>query len=366
MMKATSKGKTGNRFTEFWMPLIAWGIALSLVVLMVFLVVQRAKAVFFTEVPVPVQVEGGDEAASSGIEGQAALPSLSSGSSHTSISRKADPHTVIATKTRTRIEDYIVSAGDSVFSIASKYGLKPETILWANDDQLDDNPNMLSIDMKLRIPPVDGVLYKWKNNDSIAKIAGDFKVQPVDILSYPGNNVDLANPVIQTGQYVMVPGGSREFRQWLIPTTWRPKAGATKTIDGPGGCTLPDGGAYGNGTFIWPASNRNVSGNDYWSGHLGIDIAAATGAPIYAADSGLVVYAGSIGGGYGLMVMIDHGNGYHTLYAHNSSLAVSCGQSVGQGQIIAYAGSTGNSTGPHLHFEVRLNGGFINPWLVLR
>jgi murein DD-endopeptidase MepM/ murein hydrolase activator NlpD len=144
---------------------------------------------------------------------------------------------------------------------------------------------------------------------------------------------------------------------------WRPRSGASKSI--PGGCQIPEGGAFGTGTFVWPAANRSLSGNDYWDGHLAIDIAAATGAPVYATDSGVVVYAASIGGGYGNMVMIDHGNGYHSVYAHLSQIVARCGQSTYQGNIVGYAGSTGNSTGPHLHFEVRYMGGFINPWHVL-
>jgi len=100
-------------------------------------------------------------------------------------------------------------------------------------------------------------------------------------------------------------------------------------------------------------------------GHLGIDIAAGEGAGIYAADSGVVVFSGWANGGYGNMVMIDHGNGYQTVYAHLSSVSAGCGQSVSQGQTIAYSGSTGNSTGAHLHFEVRYLGGFVSPWYVL-
>jgi murein DD-endopeptidase MepM/ murein hydrolase activator NlpD len=125
------------------------------------------------------------------------------------------------------------------------------------------------------------------------------------------------------------------------------------------------GGAYCSGTFIWPAPNHVLSGNDYWSGHLAIDIAAFTGDPVYATDGGLVVYSGAVGGGYGNMVMVDHGNGYQSLYAHLSGTNVRCGASVRQGTVIGRAGSTGNSTGPHLHFEIRYLGGFINPWYVL-
>ena len=145
---------------------------------------------------------------------------------------------------------------------------------------------------------------------------------------------------------------------------WRPKSGTLKNILGPGGCDVT-GGAYGGGAFVWPAGNHYLSGNDFWSGHRGIDVAAGMGAGIYASDTGAVVYAGPIGGGYGNMVMIDHGNGYQTLYAHLSQVNVRCGVSVSGGQMIGLAGSTGNSTGPHLHFEVRYMGGFINPWQVL-
>ena len=111
--------------------------------------------------------------------------------------------------------------------------------------------------------------------------------------------------------------------------------------------------------------NHTLSGNDYWSGHLAIDIGAGEGAAIYAADSGVVVFSGPAAGGYGNMIMIDHGNGYQTLYAHLSQVIAGCGRSVQQGQTIGIAGSTGKSTGPHLHFEVRYLGGFVSPWYVL-
>jgi murein DD-endopeptidase MepM/ murein hydrolase activator NlpD len=110
---------------------------------------------------------------------------------------------------------------------------------------------------------------------------------------------------------------------------------------------------------------QDLVGNDYWSGHLGIDIASGEGVGVYAADSGVVVFSGWANGGYGYMVMIDHGNGYQTLYAHLSQVVATSGSSVSQGQTIAYGGSSGNSTGPHLHFEIRFEGGFVNPWFNL-
>jgi murein DD-endopeptidase MepM/ murein hydrolase activator NlpD len=98
--------------------------------------------------------------------------------------------------------------------------------------------------------------------------------------------------------------------------------------------------------------------------HAGIDLGAPTGTPIYAAAAGVVIQAG-VQNGYGNAVIISHGNGLSTLYGHQSKIAVSAGQSVARGDLIGYVGSTGNSTGPHLHFEVRENGTAVNPRLHL-
>ena len=276
-----------------------------------------------------------------------------------SLSRLASLYTVIPERERANIAIYEVQAGDSVFNIAKQFKIEPETVLWANSDILDDNPNMLSVGQKLKIPAVDGVIYKWRSTDTIEGVAKKLKADPDAILTWPDNHLDMANPKITSGTMVMVPGGSRALKTWVVPTLWRANAGASRNIGT--GCDTSGGTAYGSGYFVWPSVNHSISGNDYWSGHLGIDIAAATGAPVYAADSGVVVYSGSISGGYGLMVMIDHGNGFHTLYGHLSQLVARCGQNVGQGQTIAYSGSTGNSTGPHLHFEIRYGGAFVNP-----
>ncbi|NLN21968.1 MAG: peptidoglycan DD-metalloendopeptidase family protein [Syntrophomonadaceae bacterium] len=124
----------------------------------------------------------------------------------------------------------------------------------------------------------------------------------------------------------------------------------------------------GNGSMIWPAAGPITSGYGMrihpiygtYSMHTGIDIGAPHGAPVKAADGGTVIYVGWMGG-YGNTVVVDHGGGISTLYAHLSGFAVSSGSRVGQGQVIAYVGSTGNSTGPHLHFEVRINGHHTNP-----
>lgn len=282
-----------------------------------------------------------------------------------SVSRKADLFTIIPTRSRKEVITYTVSTGDSVFAIARNFGLNPESILWANYDLLNDNPDMITAGMELRIPPVSGVLYEWQAGDTFQGVADKFEAKLDEILGWSGNQLDLTNPEIEAGKLVMIPGGHREFRQWLVPTIPRGAAGVSSALYGSGVCPGGYEGAYGSGAFIWPAFNHTLSGNDYWSGHLAIDIAAGEGAPIYAADNGVVVFSGPAAGGYGNMVMIDHGNGYQTLYAHLSQVTTNCGSSVQQGQTIGIAGSTGKSTGPHLHFEVRYLGGFVNPWFVL-
>ena len=119
------------------------------------------------------------------------------------------------------------------------------------------------------------------------------------------------------------------------------------------------------GAFVWPADNHFLSGNDYSSGHTGIDIAAGEGSPVYAVASGTVMAMGNDSLGYGNVIQIDHGNGYYTVYAHLSKIGVSMGQCVHAGQQIGSAGNTGNSQGTHLHFEVIRDGWYINPWLIL-
>jgi len=334
-----------------------WFVTIFMLVMLAWVGLQRSGAVFSSAID-PLMVEGGLLASTS--NGHEIIPEYRLPEEISAIARISDIHTIIPERERDTITTYEVQAGDSVFTIAKQFSIKPETVLWANEEILDDNPNMLSIGQQLSIPAQDGVIYKWKSTDTIEGVAMKFKTDPEAILTWPDNNLDLADPKISSGTLVMVPGGERELKTWVVPTMWRANAGATRNIAT--GCDTSGGTAYGSGTFVWPSINRSISGNDYWSGHLGIDIAAATGAPVYASDSGVVVYAAGISGGYGLMVMIDHGNGFHTLYAHLSQTVARCGQNVAQGQTIAYSGSSGNSTGPHLHFEIRYGGAFVSPW----
>lgn len=145
-------------------------------------------------------------------------------------------------------------------------------------------------------------------------------------------------------------------------------AAAAAAAQSSGGQGVSDNWVQGTGQLGWPVSGEITSPYGYrvhpiWGTtiyHSGIDIGVDEGTPVHAADGGVVVWSGWMGG-YGYAVVIDHGNGLSTLYGHNSELAVDEGQSVAKGQVISYAGSTGNSTGPHVHFEVRANGDPVDP-----
>ncbi|OGO12941.1 MAG: hypothetical protein A2Y53_05080 [Chloroflexi bacterium RBG_16_47_49] len=293
------------------------------------------------------------------------LPDYNLAYSKEGITRRTALHTNIPTRPRTKVIEYTVTTGDSVFGIAQSFNIQPETVLWANYDQLNDSPDMLDPGMKLNVPPVDGVYYQWQEGDSLESVAAKFDAKVQDVLNWEGNHFDLTDPQVESEQWIMIPNGHREFRQWLVPTIARSNSGVSKSVLGAGACEGDYAGAYGSGAFAWPTSSHTLSGNDYWSGHLGFDIAGTIGDGVFASDGGVIVFAGWANGGYGYMVMIDHGNGYQSLYAHLSAYNVSCGQSVYTGSYLGAVGSTGNSTGAHLHFEVRYLGGFLSPWYVL-
>ena len=364
--EASKSPHRGDGFFLTWLPRFSWGVAILMVAFTGYMLFLHAPVAFsaFTgsqfQPTVAVGIVPATEASNE--VNNVDLPDIAP-PVVAAVSRATNPHTIVPDRPRSEASEYVVERGDSIFGIAKYFSLKPTTVLWANYDTLNDNANDLSVGAKLRIPATDGIFYKWKEGDTLEGVAEKYRAKVKDILTWPGNHLDLLTPVIKAGAYVMVPGGWRPTQPWLVPTMWRANAGASRGIQA--GCATGTGGAIGTGYFVWPAGNHYLSGNDYSEIHLGIDIAAGEGAPVYASDSGVVVWAAPIGGGYGNMIMIDHGNGYTTLYAHLSAYLVHCGSSVNQGQRIALAGSTGNSTGPHLHFEVRQGGAFINPWYVL-
>lgn len=292
--------------------------------------------------------------------------SLSSG-----IPRMALLHTDVPSRPRMEITKYEVQEGDTVLGIAERYNLTPQTILWGNYYTLLDDPHRLAAGQTLNILPVNGTYYEWQDGDGLNGVADFFGVDPDAIVEFEANGLDkatvgdYANPNIAPGTWLIVPGGKRPFISWSAPPGITRENPASAYILGEGACGAVTGGAVGYGTFIWPGANHFLSGYD-WSpetNHRGIDIAGNEGMAIFAADAGVVVYAGWNDYGYGNVVIIDHGTGFQTLYAHMSAINVICGQSVGQGEVIGAFGSTGNSSGPHLHFEIMTSRyGKVNPW----
>jgi len=294
-------------------------------------------------------------------EGSSPVPPLAGLSAATTkgITRLVSLKTNIPGQVRYTLEEYTVQRGDSLFGIAKDFDIQPETLYWANVDVFNGDPDSLKPGDTLRIPPVDGVTYKWQADDTVESVAAHFKLDLEVILDWPGNNIDLTNPQISAGTYVMIPGAKRNDQPLFIQTVTRFSSALAQACGG---------GYIGRGYFNFPTISHVLSGYNWLDEdgtHKGIDLTATEGLPIFAADSGVVTMAGWSQYGYGNVIQIDHGNGFLTLYAHLSAFNVSVCDSVLSGATIGTAGNTGNSSGAHLHFEIRYNGTAVNPWLYL-
>lgn len=286
------------------------------------------------------------------------------------IPRQAQLHTTIPSRPRMDVATYTVQAGDSIFRIADNFGLKPSTILFGNWNTLRDHPNLLKPGQELNILPVDGTYYEWQGTESLTKVAEVFGVDAESMINFPGNHLDpdaigdLNNPNIAAGTWLIVPGGKRQFTSWTAPAQLVQSNPSTH-VWGPGVCSGISFVQAGYGTFVYPTTEHWLSGTPYRPDirHFAVDFAGAQGNGVFATDAGTVVYAGWNDWGYGNLVIIDHGNGWQSLYAHLSSYIVQCGQNVGQGELIGGVGMTGGtSTGPHLHFELmNTTYGYVNP-----
>lgn len=247
---------------------------------------------------------------------------------------------------RGEIVEYVVKRGDTVSSIAKKFGISVDTIIWANNLR---SAKSIKVGQRLKIPPVTGVVHKVRRGETVYSIAKKYSVSPQEIVDYPFNT--FANDetfALQIGQILFVPNGVM------------PKAGPR--VPRPAASLVAQG--TGRGLFIWPTSGRITQRFSWY--HRAVDIANRSAPDVVAAASGRVVLAIRSKWGYGRHVVIDHGNGYKTLYAHLNRIYVQKGQVVAQGQAIGQMGSTGRSTGTHLHFEIIKNGTKLNPLALLK
>ena len=250
-----------------------------------------------------------------------------------------------------------------------RLGLEPQTILWSNYNILLDDPHSLKPGQELTILPVNGVYWEWLGGIPFGDWAKFYGVTAADIIEFPGNHIDpnivgdFNNANIKPATWLIIPGGKREFVSWSAPLGVTRENPASARVLGAGACEPISGGAVGYGSYVYPTNKHYLSGFDYSpkTNHNGIDLAGNEGEGVYAADAGVIVYSGWNDYGYGNMIMIDHGNGFQTLYAHLSEIYRGCGQSVGQGEGIGAIGSTGRSSGSHLHFEL-MAGVKVNPW----
>ena len=263
------------------------------------------------------------------------------------ISSSITPVTIISDKPRDKILDYEVKEGDTISSVADEFGVSENTILWQNDLT---SGSTIKAGQKLKILPVSGVAHKVVGGDTIYSVAKKYQANAQAIIDFPFNDVG-DDFQLSTGQVLIVPDGAPPEKPKPAPTQYL--APSQLPIE-----------SLGSAQFIWPAAGQMAQYFSWY--HPGLDISNLGGGPIHAADSGTVTLAGwPDNQGYGNRVIIDHGNGFTSLYAHMSAIYVSPGQRVSKGDVLGMMGSTGRSTGTHLHIEIRKNGTALNPLSLL-
>ena len=276
------------------------------------------------------------------------------------IERAPEPFTIVPDRQRDEIITYTIEAGDTIFDLSAQYDISGETIFWANSETLQDDVHLLTVGTGIYILPVNGVYYRAGGQETVAEIASRFLALAEAILDSPYNELpegsaESFKPAL--GMRLIVPGGQREKIdfQWIAPVADSGSSGSSAAgsfAPGHPGSCAPINGAGGTGSWARPINRYTVT-TPFFYGHNGLDLSAPTGEPVLAADSGIVVFSGWNDWGYGNLVVLDHGNGWTTYYAHMSSVSVGCGRLVSRGSTVGGVGSTGNSSGPHLHFEMR-------------
>lgn len=266
------------------------------------------------------------------------------------------PVTDLGDRPRNEPLEYVVASGDTVSSIGELFRVSTDAIRYANNLSDED---IIKPGQGLTIPPVEGAIYVVKRGDTLSSIATKFKVPDQSIADF---NYIFDNSDLKVGQKLVVPAAEIP----AIPKSFSPPPLASRFKISPVPLTAyNERGQVGEltgatGTFGWPVDSRYLT--QYFTRyHLGVDIAGGYGSAVYAADGGVVLRAGWWLGGFGNAVKIDHGSGYTTSYAHLSRILVSVGQKINRGQLLGEIGSTGHSSGPHLHFAVQRDGRYLNP-----
>jgi len=251
--------------------------------------------------------------------------------------------------TRTSIREYTVEEGDSIGSVATDFNISVNTLLWANNLSFN---SLIRPGKKLVVPPTSGVLHTIKKGDTIKSIAKKYGATENKIKDF--SNIGSGD-ILVVGETIMVPGGRVIY---TVPTRNYASTVTTPVY------TTPN--VASGGQMYWPSGCRRIT--QYYRGwiHTGLDIACGFGEPLRASEAGTVSAVNYNRYGYGYHVIINHGGGKQTLYGHMSRIHVKVGQQVAKAQVIGLEGSTGRSTGAHLHFEVRINGSRLNPLNYIR
>ncbi len=260
-----------------------------------------------------------------------------------------------STAPRTETVEYTVQSGDTLGTIAESYGLSINTLLWANG--LSVRSTIRPGD-SLRILPLDGLMHTVKSGDTVLAIAKKYGAEAEKIVDF--NHLASAGD-LQIGTSLVVPGGKPPV---VAPARQNSSIGQVLRTPGTSVTTAPAGSPTGSGRMLWPTDMRVITQYFTWK-HTGVDIDCKFTNDNYAADDGYVQYSGWKGG-YGLTVEINHGNGIVTRYGHHAKLYVTAGQQISKGTPIGLCGTTGKSSGTHLHFEVITGGRFRNPLEYIR
>lgn len=257
-------------------------------------------------------------------------------------------------KTRKAPIEYIVQPGDVIGLIADNFDISVNTILWENNLTAY---SLIRPGDKLIILPATGITYKVGKGETLGAIAAKYDVAAEEILA--ANNLP-EDSLLNVGQILFVPGGRRIY--YAAPVT---KVASYNPVQVIKDLLKPSAEAVASSRMLWPTVGHIITQYFSWR-HGGLDVANKQGTPIYAADDGVVIDAGWSKAGYGNKIDIDHGGGKVTRYGHAVKLIAKKGDVVKKGDIIMLMGTTGKSTGPHLHFEVRINGRVQNPLSYIR
>ena len=263
-----------------------------------------------------------------------------------------NPYTFVNSLPTHQFQTYVVERGDTPNGIAEAFGILPQTLLGGNPF-LSEESSLLQTGTELIILPIDGVLHTVEPGDTLERLELLYGISIQTIIDYEPNNLQFPYR-LEPGTQILIPGAVRELFVWTPPDL----SSVTGNSSGIGSGVAPV--IVGTGTFVYPVNSQNFT-QYFWYGHPGLDIALAEGSAVFASDTGTVTYAGWNTYGYGNLIVVNHGNGYETLYAHLSGINVVPGQIVYQGNVIGASGNTGNSSGPHIHFEIRLNNNRDNP-----